>query len=104
MKVAATSDYDCVPSSVVDARSSITSIEVGKILQKRPMALIWLFKKPSQSSVEVSRSTHTSPGLDSDPDGSDSDDGYTDDDPYSDYGSESDSKSSSGSDLGEDGD
>lgn len=82
MKVAAASDYDRVPSSVVDARSSITSIEAGKILQKRPMAPIWQFTKPSQSSVEISRSTHTSPGLDSDSDESDSDDGYaSDDDP-----------------------
>lgn len=87
MKVAAASDYDRVPSSVVDARSSITSIEAGKILQKRPMAPVWQFTKPSQSSVEISRSTHTSPGLDSDSDESDSD-----------------SKSSSGSDLEEDGD
>lgn len=36
-----------VKVAVVDARSSSTSIAAGKILQKRPMAPIWLFKRPS---------------------------------------------------------
>lgn len=43
-----------VKVAVVDARSSSTSIAAGKILQKPPMAPIWLFKRPSQSSVEIS--------------------------------------------------
>lgn len=47
VKVAAASDYDRVLSSVVDARSSISSVAAGKILPKRPMAPIWLFKRPS---------------------------------------------------------
>lgn len=98
VKVAAASEYYRVSGSVVDARSSIMRVEAGKIFPKRPIAPRWLFKNSSQSSVKRTRSTHTSPG-------SDSDDGYvSDDDLYSDPGSDSDSKSSSGSDSGEGGD